>query len=375
MTSRVVLSILGAFSHSDPKEHFLEMIDNNRLQELVGRAINDFGATYHSALVVLGDRLGLYRVLASSGALTPAELAAATGTSERYVLEWLNSQAAGGYIDFDPPTGRYSLSPEQALLLADESSPLFVVGGFEAAVAAVGAQPRLVDAFRTGKGIGWHEHGDGLFEGVERFFRSGYAQHLVSEWIPALSGIEDRLLAGARVADVGCGHGAATILLAQAYPRSTFVGFDYHAQSIQTARSRADAAGVADRVRFEVARAAEYPGGGFDLVTMFDCLHDLGDPVGAGHHVRSTLAADGTWMIVEPNASDRVEENLHPIGRAFYGGSTFLCTPNSLSQEIGLALGAQAGEARIREVALGAGFTSFRRAAQTPFNLIFEVKP
>jgi SAM-dependent methyltransferase len=352
------------------------MIDNQRLHELVGRAINDFGATYHSALVVLGDRLGLYRALAErNGALTPAELAATTGTSERYVREWLNAQAAGGYIDFDPLTGRYCLSPEQALLLADESSPFFLVGGFETAVAAVGVQPRLVDAFRTGEGIDWREHADGLFGGIERFFRSGYAQNLVSEWMPALSGMEDRLRAGARVADVGCGHGAATILLAQAYPRSTFVGFDYHAPSIQTARSRADAAGVGDRVRFEVAPAAAYPGDRFDLVTMFDCLHDLGDPVGAGRHVRSTLAADGTWMIVEPNASDRVEENLHPIGRAFYGGSTFMCTPNSLSQEVGLALGAQAGEARIREVVLGAGFSSVRRAAETPVNLIFEAKP
>jgi SAM-dependent methyltransferase len=354
------------------------MIDNQRLHELVGRAINDFGATYHSALVVLGDRLGLYQALAGNGGnggLTPAELARATQTNERYVLEWLNAQAAGGYVDFDPPTGRYSLSAEQALLLADESSPLFVVGGFEAAVAAVGVQPRLVDAFRTGQGIGWHEHGDGLFGGVERFFRSGYAHHLVSEWIPALSGIEDRLLAGARVADVGCGHGAATILLAQAYPRSTFVGFDYHKLSIQTARTRAEAVGVGDRVGFQVAPAAAYPGGGYDLVTMFDCLHDLGDPLGAARHVRSTLTADGAWLIVEPNAGDRVEENLHPIGRAYYGASTFLCTPNSLSQEVGLALGAQAGEARIREVALSAGFSTFRRVAQTPFNLIFEAKP
>lgn len=351
------------------------MIDNQRLHDLVGRAINDFGATYHSALVVLGDQLGLYQALAGSGGLTPAGLANATHTSERYVREWLNAQAAGGYIDFDPLTERYSMSPEQALLLADENSPMFVVGGFEAAVAAVGVQPRLVDAFRTGEGIGWHEHGEALFGGVERFFRSGYAQNLVPEWIPALSGVEDRLLAGARVADVGCGHGAATIQLAQAYPRSTFVGFDYHESSIQIARSRAEAAGVADRVRFEVARADDYPGGGFDLVTMFDCLHDLGDPLGAARHVRSTLAADGTWMIVEPNASDRVEENLHPIGRAFYGGSTFMCTPNSLSQEVGLALGAQAGEARIQEVVRGAGFSSFRRAAQTPFNLIFEAKP
>ena len=255
MTSRVALRYWARLrTHT---ERTKIMIDNQRMHDLVGRAINDFGGTYHSALVVLGNRLGLYQALANSGALTSADLAAATGTSERYVREWLNAQAAGGYIDFDPHTNHYSLSPEQVLLLADENSPMFVVGGFETAVAAVGMQPRLVDAFRSGEGIGWHEHGDGLFGGVERFFRSGYSQNLVSEWIPALSGVEDRLLAGARVADVGCGHGAATILLALAYPRSTFIGFDYHASSIETARSRADAAGVADRVHFEVARATD----------------------------------------------------------------------------------------------------------------------
>jgi SAM-dependent methyltransferase len=351
------------------------MIDQQKLQDLLGRAIGDFGGTFHAALVVTGDRLGLYKALAGADPVTPAELAARTGTAERYVREWLNAQAAGGYVDYDPASGRYRLSPEQALLLADETSPVFFVGGFESATAAARIEPRLVEAFRTGAGIGWHEHADGLFSGAERFFRSGYAAHLVSSWIPALDGVEAKLQAGASVADVGCGHGASTILLAQAYPRSTFVGYDYHSPSVQTARARAAAAGVADRVRFEVARATDYPGRGFDLVTMFDCLHDLGDPTGAAAHVRRTLAEGGTWMIVEPMAGDCVEDNLTPIGRAFYAASTLICTPNALAQETGVALGAQAGERRIRDVVREAGFSRFRRAAQTPFNLIFEARP
>ena len=351
------------------------MIDQEKLHALLGRAIGDFGGTFHAALVVTGDRLGLYKALAAAGPLTPAELAASTGTAERYVREWLNAQAAGGYVDYDSSTGRYGLSPEQALLLADETSPVFFVGGFESATAAVRIEPQLVEAFRTGAGVGWHEHADGLFSGTERFFRSGYAANLVSSWIPALDGVEAKLQAGASVADVGCGHGASTILLAQAYPRSTFVGYDYHGPSVQTAKARAAAAGVADRVRFEVAQATDYAGRGFDLVTMFDCLHDLGNPAGAAAHVRRTLAEDGTWMIVEPNAGDRVEDNLTPIGRAFYAASTLICTPNALAQETGVALGAQAGERRIRDVVCGAGFSDFRRAAQTPFNLIFEARP
>jgi SAM-dependent methyltransferase len=353
------------------------MIDQEKLHALLGRAIGDFGGTFHAALVVTGDRLGLYKALAAAGPLTPAELAASTGTAERYVREWLNAQAAGGYVDYDPSSGRYQLSPEQALLLADETSPVFFVGGFESATAAARIEPRLVEAFRTGEGIGWNEHADGLFSGTERFFRSGYAANLVPSWIPALDGVEAKLQSGASVADVGCGHGASTILMAQAYPRSTFVGYDYHAPSVQIARERAAEAGVADRVRFEVARATDYPGRGFDLVTMFDCLHDLGDPAGAAAHVRQTLAESGTWMIVEPNAGDSVEDNLTPVGRAFYAASTLICTPNALSQETGEtgeALGAQVGERRIRELAGEAGFAHFRRAAETPFNLIFEAR-
>jgi SAM-dependent methyltransferase len=350
------------------------MIDEHKLHDLLGRAIGDFGGTFHAALVVIGDRLGLYKALAGADPVTPAELAARTGTAERYVREWLNAQAAGGYVDYDPASGRYRLSPEQALLLADETSPVFFVGGFESATAAARIEPRLVEAFRTGAGIGWHEHADGLFSGAERFFRSGYAAHLVSSWIPALDGVEAKLQAGASVADVGCGHGASTILLAQAYPRSTFVGYDYHLPSVQTARARAAAAGVAERVRFEVARATDYPVRGFDLVTMFDCLHDLGDPTGAAAHVRRTLAEGGTWMVVEPMAGDCVEDNLTPIGRAFYAASTLICTPNALSQAAGPALGAQAGERRIHDVVREAGFSCFRRAAQTPFNLIFEAR-
>jgi len=351
------------------------MIDQQKLQDLLGRAVGDFGGTFHAALAVTGDRLGLYKALAGADPATPAELAERTGTAERYVREWLNAQAAGGYVDYDPAAGRYTLSPEQALLLADETSPVFFVGGFESATAAARIEPRLVEAFRTGAGIGWHEHADGLFSGAERFFRSGYAANLVSSWIPALDGVEAKLQAGASVADVGCGHGASTILLAQAYPRSTFVGYDYHGPSIQTARARAAAAGVADRVRFEVARATDYAGRGFDLVTMFDCLHDLGDPIGAAAYVRRTLAEDGTWMIVEPNAGDCVEDNLTPIGRAFYAVSTLVCTPNALAEETGMALGAQAGERRIRDVVRESGFSRFRRAAETPFNLIFEARP
>ncbi len=350
-------------------------INEAKLHELLGKAIVDFGATFQAALAVIGDQLGLYKALAGAGPLMPGELAAHTSTAERYVREWLNTQAAGGYVDYHPETGRYSLSPEQALLVADESSPAFLIGAFQTALAATRITPKLSEAFRTGAGIGWHEHDHQLFHGVERFYRPGYVANLVQAWIPALDGVEARLRTGAHVVDIGCGHGASTILMAQAYPKSTFVGFDYHAESIVAARERAEAAGVADRVRFEVATAKDYPGVDYDLVMIFDALHDLGDPVGAAAHVRETLKEDGTWMIVEPYAGDRVAENLNPIGRAFYAGSTLICTPNSLDQEVGLALGAQAGEARIREVVLAGGFTHVRRATQTPFNLVLEAKP
>jgi SAM-dependent methyltransferase len=350
-------------------------LDQNKLNEMLHRGVTDFGATFHAACVIIGDKLGLYKGLANGGWQTPAELAARTGTAERYVREWLASQAAGGYVTLEPATGRYRLSKEQSFTLADEKSPAFLPGAFQVALAATKAVPKLIEAFRTGEGMGWHEHDHELFHGTERFFRPGYAAHLVSEWIPALSGVEDRLKAGARVADVGCGHGASTVLMAQAYPKSTFAGFDYHEGSIQTARARAREAGVMERVDFEVAHAKDYPGTGYDLVTFFDCLHDMGDPVGASRHVRSTLAAQGSWMIVEPFANDRVEDNLNPIGRVFYSASTLLCTPASLSQEVGLALGAQAGEARMRQVVTEGGFSRFRRATETPFNLVYEARP
>jgi 2-polyprenyl-3-methyl-5-hydroxy-6-metoxy-1,4-benzoquinol methylase len=350
-------------------------IDGDKLMQFVFRAVDEVGATLNTALVVMGDRLGLYRALAGAGALSPTELAKRTGTAERYVREWLNAQTAGGYIEYDPDSGRYTLPPEQAVALTDQSSPAYLPGFFQIALGSVLDSPKIVDAARQGTGFGWHEHGPDVFDGCERFFRPGYNAHLVGEWLPALNGVVAKLERGAHVADVGCGHGSSTILMARAFPNSTFVGSDYHDGSIETARQRAQKAGVADRVRFEVAPAVAYAGTGYDLVTMFDCLHDMGDPVGAARHVRGTLKPDGTWMIVEPNAGDRVEENINPVGRAYYGFSTLLCTPASLSQSVGLALGAQAGQARIGEVVGAGGFGHFRRAAETPFNLVFEARP
>ncbi|MCW2909628.1 MAG: Methyltransferase type 12 [Actinomycetia bacterium] len=350
-------------------------VDGDKLMQFVFRAVDEVGATLNAALVVLGDKLGLYRALAGAGPLAPAELAERTGTAERYVREWLNAQAAGGFVEYDPASGRYTLPPEQAVALTDPGSPAYLPGFFQLAVGSVLDSPRIIEAARTGAGLGWHEHGSDVFEGCERFFRPGYNANLISGWLPALDGVAGRLEAGARVADIGCGHGSSTILMAEAFPKSTFVGSDYHEGSIGTARQRAESAGVADRVRFEVAPASAYSGTQYDLVTMFDCLHDMGDPVGAARHVRGTLKPDGTWMIVEPRAGDRVEENLNPVGRAYYAFSTLLCTPASLSQDVGLALGAQAGEARIRDVIAAGGFTRFRRAAETPFNFVYEARP
>jgi 2-polyprenyl-3-methyl-5-hydroxy-6-metoxy-1,4-benzoquinol methylase len=349
-------------------------IDGAKLEAFVFRAVDEVGATLNAALVVMGDKLGLYRALAGAGPLTPQELASRTNTAERYVREWLNNQAAGGYVEYDPETGTYVLPPEQAMALTDESSPAYIPGFFQIAIGSVLDSPRITEVVRTGEGIGWGDHVHDVHEGCERFFRPGYNANLIGSWLPALDGVVEKLERGAKVADVGCGHGASTILLAQAFPNSTFVGSDYHDGSIETARERAEAAGVADRVTFEVAPAAGYSGEGYDLVTMFDCLHDMGDPAGAARHVRETLAPDGTWMIVEPAAGDRVEDNLNPIGRAYYGFSTLLCTPASLSQDVGLALGAQAGEARIRDVVTAGGLTRFRRATETPFNLVFEAR-
>jgi 2-polyprenyl-3-methyl-5-hydroxy-6-metoxy-1,4-benzoquinol methylase len=350
-------------------------INPDKLDALLGKAVVDFGATFHAALVGVGDRLGLYKALAQGGPQTPTELAESTGTAERYVREWLCSQAAGGYVTYDCLAGKFHLTEEQAFTLADENSPAFLPGMFQVALAAVKAEGQISERFKTGEGMGWHEHDPGLFVGTERFFRPGYAANLISSWIPALEGVEEKLAQGATVADVGCGLGASTILMANSYPKSKFFGFDYHDKSIETAKKRARDAGVGDRIQFKVAKAKDYPGADYDFVTFFDCLHDMGDPVGAAAHVRSTLKRDGTWMIVEPFAGDKIEDNLHPVGRAFYGASTLLCTPASLSQEVGLALGAQAGEKRLQEVVSAGGFARFRRATQTPFNLIFEARP
>jgi SAM-dependent methyltransferase len=341
----------------------------------VFRAVEEVGATLNAALVVMGDKLGLYRALAGAGGLTPVELARRSGVSERYVREWLNAQAAGGFVEYDPDRGASTLPPEQTVALTDEASPAYLPGFFQIALGSVIDSPRITESARSGDGVGWHEHNHDVWEGCERFFRPGYNANLVSAWLPALGGVVEKLEAGANVADIGCGHGSSTILMAEAYPNSTFVGTDYHEGSIETARRRAAEAGVASRVRFETAAASNHPGEGYDLVTMFDCLHDMGDPVGAARQVRRTLKPDGTWLIVEPMAGDRVEDNLNPVGRAYYGFSTFLCTPASLSQDVGLALGAQAGEARIKDVVSGGGFTRFRRAAETPFNLVFEARP
>ena len=350
-------------------------VDTDKLMQFVFRAVDEVGATLNTALVVLGDKLGLYRALAGTGGLTPAELADRTGTSERYVREWLNNQAAGGYVAYDPGSGHYSLPPEQTVALTDSDSPAYLPGFFQIALGSVIDSPRIVEAARRGNGVGWHEHTHDVHEGCERFFRPGYNAHLLSEWLPALDGVVAKLEQGARVADVGCGHGASTVLMARAYPESHFIGSDYHQGSIDTARARAQEAGLSDRIEFRAESAQEYSGEGYDLVTMFDCLHDMGDPLGAARHVLGTLAPDGTWMIVEPNAGDRVEDNFNPVGRAYYGFSTLLCTPASLSQPVGLALGAQAGEARIREVVTAGGFTRFQRVAETPFNLVFEARP
>ena len=345
-------------------------IDQAKLQALLGRAVVDIGANFHAALVITGDKLGLFRALRELGPTTPADLAKRTKTHERYVREWLSAMAAGGYVTYESASEQFSLSEEQALALLDADLP----GAFLLAQATAKSEPRITDAFRSGKGVGWHEHDPALFEGTERFFRPGYAVNLVPTWIPALEGMQARLEKGGRVADVGCGHGASTFLMAKAFPASRFVGYDYHQGSIDWAREAAKREGLGDRVSFEVASAKDYPGSDYDLVAFFDSLHDMGDPVGVGTHVRKSLGPNGVWLLVEPFANDRLEDNLNPVGRLYYAASTMLCTPNSLSQEVGAALGAQAGEARLKQVATKAGFKRFRRAAETPFNLVFEAR-
>jgi SAM-dependent methyltransferase len=349
-------------------------LDEAKLNEFVGKMVGDMGAAMGAALMVLGDRLGLYKELAT-GKLNSAELARRTGTTERYVREWLAAQAAAGYVDYDPVDECFSLSPEQAMVFANESSPVFMPGFAEVIQSVWRDEPKIAEAFRTGNGVGWHEHDTCLFRGTERFFRPGYAAHLVGAWLPSLNGVVEKLRQGARVADVGCGHGASTIIMAKAFPNSQFVGFDYHPPSVEHAAEAARREGLGDTVRFEVAAAKDFPGRDYDLVAFFDCLHDMGDPVGAARHVRQALAPDGTWLIVEPFAHDDLTENLNPVGRIFYAASTMICTPASLSQEVGLGLGAQAGETRLRDVVTQGGFSRFRRAAETPFNLVLEARP
>lgn len=343
------------------------------LEQFMGKMLGDMGAAISGALVVLGDRLGLYRTLGTSAPMTAAELATKTNTSERYIREWLAAQAASGYVTQVAGTKQYTLSPEQKMVFADENSPTCMVGAYDVVTSLFHDVPKLEEAFRTGKGVGWHEHHPCLFRGTERFFRPGYIANLVSSWLPSLTGVVEKLNRGAKVADVGCGHGASTILMAKAYPKSQFIGFDYHPASIDRARLAAKEAG-ADNCTFEVADSRKYPGTGYDLVAFFDCLHDMGDPIGAAKHVKTTLAKDGTWLIVEPFAHDTVEENMNPVGRIFYSASTMICVPASLSQEGALGLGAQAGEAKLKEVVTAGGFTKFRRANETPFNLILEAK-
>ena len=351
------------------------IIDEDKLNEFIGRFVGDVGAVAHAATVLIGDELGLYKAMADGEPITAGELAERTGTDERYMREWLSAQAASGYVEYDPDTESFRLPPEQAFALTNEYNPLFVPGGLQVAASMIKDAGVLAEAIRTGKSLGWHEHHHDLFEGAERFFRPNYIGNLVGAWIPTLDGVDEKLRSGAKVADIGCGHGASTIILAQEYPNSTFVGFDYHEGSVQAARNAAEEAGISERCSFEVASAKEYPGEGYDFVAVFDALHDMGDPVGAAAHVKKSLKPDGTWMIVEPYAGDRLEDNLNPVGRIFYSASTTICVPASKDQEVGLALGAQAGEARVREVVTAGGFSRFRRAAETPFNLVFEARP
>ena len=349
-------------------------IDINKLNGFIGQFVTDLGAAVHAGMVVIGEKLGLYKALAEAP-MSSAQLAATTQTDERYLCEWLASQAAGGYVTYDQKTNKFSLSEEQAFTLANEESPAYLPGAFELALGSLAAVPRIAEAFRTGAGMGWHEHVDGVFHGCEKFFRPSYAANLVTSWIPSLQGVKEKLEAGARVADVGCGKGASTLLMAKAFPKSRFFGFDYHDKSIEAARESAKRNAIADRVTFEVAKAKEFPGKDYDFVAVFDCLHDMGDPIGAAAHVRQSLAKDGTWMIVEPFANDQLKDNLNPVGRVYYSFSTLLCTPCSRSQEVALCLGAQAGESRIRDVVTSAGFKRFRRAAETPFNMVYEARP
>jgi SAM-dependent methyltransferase len=349
-------------------------IDETRLGEFINQFAGDFGAALHASTVVIGDKLGLYRTLADEGPLDADGLAAAAGYDPRLVQEWLNAQFAAGYCGFSAETGTYWLSPEQAAVLADPASPAFLVGAMTIAASTAKDEERIREAFVTGAGLGWHEHHHDLFHGTERLFKPGYVANLTSSWIPALDGVDARLRAGGSVADLGCGHGASTVLLAQTYPEARVTGFDYHPASIDIARKRAAEAGVADRITFEVASAQDFPGSDYDLICIFDALHDMGDPLAAARHIRECLAPDGTWLLVEPMAGETLADNANPVGRIFYAASTFICTPAAQAQPGGYALGAQVPEAVLCDLVTTAGFGRFRRATETPFNRVFEVR-
>jgi 2-polyprenyl-3-methyl-5-hydroxy-6-metoxy-1,4-benzoquinol methylase len=351
------------------------MVDEGKLQQLIGQLLSDLGGASSVAMVRIGDALGLYRALHAKGAMTAGELAAVAGASERYLREWLSHQAASNYLSYDPATRKFSLPEEQAMVFAVEESPVYMLGGFDLMAAMLDNQPKVETAFRTGGGVAWGEQANCMFCAVARFFRPGYHNNLLSSWLPALDGVVEKLNRGAKVADVGCGHGWSTVMMAKAFPNSQFVGYDFHSASIDAARAHANSHGVAPNARFEVGTAKDFSETGLDLVTFFDCLHDMGDPAGAAAHVRQSLKPDGSWMIVEPNAGNSLEQNLNPISRLYYAASTMICIPTSLSQEVGTALGAQAGEAKLREVITAAGFATVRRATETPFNMILEARP
>lgn len=350
-----------------------QAIDENKLNEFMGKMVGDLGAGISGALVITGQNLGLYQTLAEQGPLTSDQLAERTGTAPRYILEWASCQAASGYIQYDSGNNTFFLTPEQAAVFANEDSPFYMAGGFFSLASVYADEPKIREAFKTGEGMSWGAHDSCLFCGTAKFFKPTYKANLLQTWIPALDGVQEKLVKGAQVADVGCGYGHSTLIMAEAYPNSQFHGFDFHAPSIEKAKSLAKEKGVSN-ITYKVAKAKDFPGENYDLVTFFDCLHDMGDPAGASKYVHSKLAEDGSWMIVEPFAHDTLEENLNPVGRVYFGFSTAVCTPSSLSQEVGAALGAQAGEKKLREAVTSGGFTQFRRAMETPFNLILEAK-
>lgn len=350
-------------------------IDEGKLNAFIGQMLGDLGGASSVAMVRLGDALGFYKILQAQGAMTPADLAKAAKVEERYAREWLSHQAASNYLSYDAASGQFALPPEQAMVFANEDSPVYMMGGFDMMKAMLDNQPKVQAVFKSGGGVAWGEQAGCMFCAVARFFRPGYHANLVSAWLPALTGVVEKLEKGAKVADVGCGHGWSTVEMAKAFPKSQFIGYDFHPDSIRDANSHAETHGVSKNARFEVGLAKDYAGKDFDLVTCFDCLHDMGDPAGAAAHIRKSLKADGTWMVVEPMAGDTLQQNLNPVGRLFYAGSTMICLPTSRSQEVGASLGAQAGEAKLREVIQKGGFSSVRRATETPFNMVLEARP